>query len=57
MKISKLPRDKSAKIVIYCRSGNMSAEVAEKLVKKGYTDICNVLGGTFAWRQAGYSIK
>jgi rhodanese-related sulfurtransferase len=53
--LDKLP-DKSAKIVLYCRSGRMSAIAAETLVGLGYTNSWNLDGGMVAWEQAGFKI-
>lgn len=53
--LDKLP-DKSAKIVLYCRSGRMSSMAAETLVGVGYTNIWNLSGGMSAWEQAGLKI-
>lgn len=54
--LTKLPADKNAKIVLYCRSGRMSSIVAEALVKLGYTNLWNLDGGMVTWEQAGYEI-
>ncbi len=55
--ISQLPADKNAKIVLYCRSGRMSAIAAEELVKLGYTNIWNLKGGMLDWERAGFEIQ
>ena len=49
-----LPKDKNAKIVLYCRTGHMSQIAAEKLAKDGYTNVYNVVGGIVEWNSKGY---
>jgi rhodanese-related sulfurtransferase len=53
---TELPTDKSAKIVVYCRSGNESAIAAQTLVDLGYTNIDNLDGGMNAWTASGRSL-
>ena len=55
--LAKLPTDKTAKIVLYCRSGRMSAIAAEALIGLGYTNLWNLSGGMAAWEQAGLPIE
>lgn len=55
--LSQLPADTNAKIVLYCRSGRMSAIAAEVLVKQGYTNIWNLAGGMVGWEQVGYPLE
>ena len=55
--LSQFPADKNTKIVLYCRSGRMSAIAAEELVSLGYTNIWELKGGMVDWEQAGYNIE
>ena len=54
--LTRLPADKSARVVLYCRSGRMSSIAARALVKLGFTNIWNLDGGMIAWEQAGYPL-
>ena len=52
-RLSEVPRDKP--VVVYCRSGNRSAEAAQILVNTGYTSIRD-LGGLNSWTAQGLSV-
>jgi len=54
--LGKLPADKGAKIVLYCRTGGMSAIAARTPVRLGYTDVWNLDGGMIGWKQTGYPL-
>ena len=48
-----LPKNKDAKIVVYCMEDQMSDVAAEQLAKMGYTRVFNLQGGMLAWQQKG----
>jgi len=54
--LSKLPKDMGAKIVLYCRSGSMSAIAARELVKLDFTNVSNLAGGMVEWEKQGYDL-
>lgn len=41
--------DKDTKVIIYCRSGSMSAQAAQDLVDAGYTNVYDLQGGRNAY--------
>ncbi len=50
------PADRSAKVVVYCRSGRMSEIAARVLVKQGYANVFNLAGGMIAWEKADFPL-
>ncbi|WP_299361567.1 rhodanese-like domain-containing protein [Winogradskyella sp.] len=48
--------DKSTKIVVYCSLGIRSEDVAEQLKKEGYTNVYNLFGGIFEWKNNDFTV-
>jgi rhodanese-related sulfurtransferase len=54
--LDKLPKEKTAKIVLYCRSGRMSEIAARKLAQLGFNQVFHLSGGMIDWQKSGYKI-
>jgi rhodanese-related sulfurtransferase len=54
--LDKLPKNKDANIVLYCRSGRMSEIAARQLIDLGYTHVSHLAGGMNDWKKHGYQI-
>ena len=48
--------DKSARTILYCRSGNRSAIAAAQMQALGYTDVASMAGGILAWQEQGLPV-
>jgi rhodanese-related sulfurtransferase len=48
-----LPKNKDAKIVVYCMGDHMSHVASEELIKMGYTRVSSLKGGMLTWQQKG----
>ncbi len=47
---------KNTPIIIYCSVGIRSEQIGEKLKKAGFTNLKNLYGGIFEWKNKGYPI-
>lgn len=52
---SRVPR--SARVVVYCASGNRSALAADTLRTMGYEDVASMRGGIRGWADVGGEIE
>lgn len=50
--LDKVPRDKH--LAVYCTGGVRSGMACSILLRNGYTDVHNVLGGFPSWRASGF---
>lgn len=53
--IKTLP-DTTSTIVVYCSVGIRSEDIAEQLKKKGYTNVYNLFGGIFEWKNNNFPV-
>ncbi len=54
-RLNEIPTDKE--VVVTCRSGNRSGQVADFLRQQGYTNIHNMTGGILDWQAAGLPVE
>lgn len=52
-----LPVDKSTPIIVYCRSGNMSATASEEIASLGYSNVYDLEGGTNVYKEQEVSVE
>jgi len=53
-RLDEIPRDKP--VILYCRSGNRSAQAAQLLSNASFSEIYD-LGGIIQWTAAGYQLE
>lgn len=52
--VADIPKDQP--VVVYCSVGYRSERIGEKLQKAGYTQVQNLYGGIFGWKNAGHNV-
>jgi len=50
----KIPHRGNKQVVLYCRSGNRSAQAAQKLLASGYSEVTHLQCGIGSWKEAGF---
>jgi rhodanese-related sulfurtransferase len=50
-----LPKDRP--LLLLCASGSRSAAATAFLIRNGWTDVVNVMGGIGAWQRAGLPVR
>jgi rhodanese-related sulfurtransferase len=53
---AELPADKTARVLVYCRSGVQSAQAAQTLLDLGFANVWNLDGGMNAWTASGRTL-
>ncbi len=48
--------NKNTPIIVYCSVGIRSEEIGEKLKKAGFTDVKNLYGGIFEWKNKDFPV-
>ncbi len=51
--IDRLPTDKTAAIIVYCKAGPMGDIAADRLIDLGYTNVMHFKAGMNGWERAG----
>jgi rhodanese-related sulfurtransferase len=55
--LAKLPKDTSTPILVYCRSGSMSAQASKEITELGYNNVYDLDGGTSAYKESNISVS
>jgi sulfur-carrier protein adenylyltransferase/sulfurtransferase len=54
--IAEAAPDRSARTILYCRSGNRSFKAAEQMQALGYENVASMAGGILAWQEQGLPV-
>jgi rhodanese-related sulfurtransferase len=54
--LDQLPANKATPILVYCRSGGMSAKASQDLANMGYTQVYDLAGGLNAYRESSNQV-
>ncbi|MGH9885876.1 MAG: molybdopterin-synthase adenylyltransferase MoeB [bacterium] len=54
--IESVAPDKSARTIVYCRSGNRSGIATAQMMAMGYTNVASVGGGIMLWQEQGLPV-
>lgn len=49
--------DKDEQIVVYCSIGYRSEQITKKMRNAGYTNVSNLYGGIFEWKNTGHEVS
>ena len=52
----KLPKDKNDEIVLYCKTGRMSADALKTFKDLGYKNVRHLAGGMDSWKDEGFNL-
>lgn len=55
-KVTSKIENKDTPIIVYCSIGVRSEDIGEKLQKAGYTNVKNLYGGIFEWKNKGNAV-
>ncbi len=55
-KMQALVPNKDTTVVVYCSIGVRSKKIGKKLMSLGFTDVKNLAGGIFQWKNDGYRV-
>jgi molybdopterin/thiamine biosynthesis adenylyltransferase/rhodanese-related sulfurtransferase len=54
--IAEAAPDRSARTILYCRTGNRSFKAAEQMQELGYENVASMAGGILAWQEQGLPV-